>query len=98
LRPASSLNEFPAGAVLAAEEVGGVFGVGELELFWIPEEGTAGEFFAEVGAKGDVAEEDDFGEGAGPIEVGAAGCAVFAGFDPFFVMADGAGQVLGGWP
>ena len=49
------LDQFPAFAVFAFKEVGGVLGIGEFEFFGIPEEGTAGEFFAEIGTEGDVA-------------------------------------------
>lgn len=45
---------------------------------------------AEFDAQGDIAEEDNFCEGAGPIEVGSGGAFSAAGFDPFLVVAGGA--------
>ena len=49
------------------------------------------EFFAD--AISDIAEEGGFGEGARVIEAAGGLAAGFASFDPFFVMANGLGNV-----
>jgi len=89
------LLQGPAFAIFGAEEFVGLIAIGEAHFRAVPEEFFHGKFFAHFRMKSDIAEKNDFGERAGPVEVRAAGLAAFAGFNPFFVMADGARKFFG---
>src|ERR1051325_3545721 len=80
----------PSIPIFSAEEFVGLIAVGKTHLRSIPNKLFHRQFLAHFGTERDVAEENYFGEGAGPIEVGTGRFAAFAGFDPFSVMADGA--------
>lgn len=82
--------ESPAVAIASSEEGVGFLDIGDGDVFGVPEEFSGGEDLAEFDAQGDITEEDDFCEGAGPIEVGGGGAFSAAGFDPFLVVAGGA--------
>ena len=85
----------PAFTVFALEKLVRDGGIRELHAGAVPQQPFGGQLLAHLRAKGDVAQQDDFGERAGPVEVGAGGGAAFAGFDPFVVVADRARQRLG---
>jgi hypothetical protein len=86
LRFMLSSFEFPAFAVFVVEEVVGFTVVGEFEVFAVPIQ------FLTAITNAERAEEDGLGERAGEVEVRTSWRAFLAGFEPFFVMADGTRQ------
>src|SRR5713226_2473934 len=97
MRNSGSDSQFPSGAILTAEEFVGVFEVGKLQTGRIPKQLADGQFFAQLKAQGDVAEQHRLGKRPRPIEIRSSGFATFAAFDPFFVMSsrtrDGSGNL-----
>lgn len=82
--------ERPAFAIASAQEGIGFLDVGDGDFFGVPEEFGGGEDLSQFDPEGYVSEQDDFGQWAGPIEIGSGGAFPAAGLDPFLVVAGGA--------
>src|ERR1051325_4545196 len=78
----------PSIPIFSAEEFVGLIAVGKTHLRSIPNKLFHRQFLAHFGTERDVAEENYFGEGAGPVKVRAGRFPAFAGFNPPFVMAN----------